>query len=198
MVVVSGYLIRQVAADERKDVIDGIIGALRRARGLLDPLEYVRTRFVKIGSIGVETGKVNGNIGTAKDHPDGTSTTETITNGVAQMYKDYRGLGFCLFKEEGYDTPVGLGTFWAYYSLAGTIDFNWINRVDGTGWLWRETKTQGNNAIYKEPFMWNVPLFDSGTYANQYASLVSDYWSSGLDNDLDSVKDFLDEHMVTE
>ena len=49
MIWSSSYLIRQVAADERQDVIDGIIGALKRARGLLDPLEYVRTRFVKKG-----------------------------------------------------------------------------------------------------------------------------------------------------
>ena len=196
MTFASAYLIRQVAADGRGETIDDIIGALKRARQMLDPLEYVRTRFVKIGNIGVELGKWHGDTGTAKDHPDGTSTNITIINGIAEMYKDYRGLGFCLYKTDGYDTPVGEGTFWGWYGSAGYLNFNWINEVEGTDQLWREDKTDGNNAIYKVSFMWNVPLFDTGSQANSYADLVSDYWTSGTENDLDAIKQFLEQNMV--
>ena len=196
MVIISGYLIRQVATDGRGETIDDIIGALKRARQMLDPLEYVRTRFVKIGNIGVELGKWHDEIGTAKDHPDGTSTNTTIINGIAEMYKDSRGLGFCLYKTSGYDTPVGEGTFWAWQVSTGELNFNWIHQVDGTGQLWREDKTSGNNAIYKVSFLWNVPLFDTGNQANSYASLISTYWTSGTDNDLDAIKQFLEQNMV--
>ena len=195
---ISAYIIRQVATDGRSETIDDIIGALKRARQMLDPLAYVRTRFVKIGSIGVELGKWHDETGTAKDYPDGTSDNETITNGIARMYKDSRGLGFCLYKTVGYDTPVGEGNFWGWYSQAGELNFNWIHEVLGTGQLWRETRSQGTNAIYKVLFLWNVPLFSTGSEANAYAGLVSDYWTSGLDTDLDAIGDYLEGHMTDE
>ena len=198
MVWVSSYLIRQVATDEKKDIIDGILGALKNAKTLNDPLAYIRTRFVKIGTIGTELGKVNGNIGTACDWEDGTETSETVTNGIGVFNKDSSGLGYCLFKETGYDTPAGLGGFWAALVGAGYLSFKWINRVDGTDSLWRETKTSGNNAIYKVAFMWNVPLFETSSDASSYASLVNDYWTSGLDSDLAAIGDFLDNNMVDE
>ena len=198
MVFASAYIIRQVAVGEKKEIIDGIKSALKSARQLLDPLAYVRTRFVKIGSTGVELGKFHGETGTAKDHPDGTSTDTTITNGIAEMYKDSRGLAFSLYKTVGYDTPVGEGNFWGWYSQAGELDFNWVHEVYGTGQLWRETRSEGTNAIYKVPFMSNIPLFSSGQEATSYASLVSDYWTSGLDDDLDDIGDYLEGHMVDE
>lgn len=195
MVIISGYLIRQVATDGRGETIDDIIGALKRARQMLDPLEYVRTRFVKIGNIGVELGKWHDEIGTAKDYPDGTSDNTTITNGVAKMYKDSRGLDFCLYKSEAYDSPVVPGKYWCPAN-GGIIAFNWIHELNITGQLWREDKTEGSNAIYKVSFMWNVPLFDTQQQATSYASLISTYWTSGTDNDLDAIKQFLEQNMV--
>jgi len=194
--LISGFLIRQVADKSGGPPADEIGDAMKKARDMNppDPLAYIRTRFVKIGSSDVDFAIVNGNLIKGHDYPDGTIIDSYLVNGIAAFNQDETGIYFCMYKEYAYDTPVGLGHYWNV-PFGGSLAVNYTSEIQHSQ-LWREIKEGMGNTIYKVPFTWNIPLFNTLDEANSFMGLAETYWESGSTSDFETMKQYMEQHMA--
>lgn len=193
MNIISSYIIRQVK-DTSGNIGDDVTTALKRARdkAIPDPLEYIRTRFVKIGTNNTRFGIVDGQLHTGNDFPDGTIHDGEIVNGIARFDNTY-GIAYCLQKDTAYDAPTGVASFYEA-AYGGSIEINIPSGIsyDGVYQLWDESQEGMGNSIFKVNFMWNVPIFANYRDSQRYFQFVMGYWESGTDEDLRKIKDLIE------
>lgn len=202
MQFISAYLIRQVADKSGGSTAEDIAKAMGEARRkpIPDPLEYARSRFVKIGNFDVEIAgdSRTGETAIAKDYPEGTTIGGDIVNGIARFNSDETAVCFCMYKgDPAYDAPsypptaVGFWTVEAGGSLAFNITSGEFNHA-----LWLEEAQGQYGFVHKVLFMWNIPLFQTRAEAQTYVGLSSTFWETGSDTDYQNMYDYLTEHMT--
>lgn len=193
MNIISSYIIRQVK-DTSGDIGDDVTKALKRARDKAtpDPLDYIRTRFVKIGTNNTRFGIVNGQLYTGNDYPEGTTHEGEMVNGIARFSNTF-GIAYCLLKDTAYDAPTGVASFYEA-AYGGELEINIPSGSDQPGiyQLWDEQHEGMGNTLFKVNFMWNVPIFANSRDARSYYQYVMDYWDSGTDEDLRRIKDLIE------
>ena len=203
MNIISGYCIRQVVETSggapAKDIAKAMGDARRKP--IPDPLEYARTRFVKIGSFDVEIAGDDrtGQTAIAKDYPDGTIIDGDIVNGIARFNSDETAVCFCMYKgDPAYDAPSYPPTavgFWVV-EAGGSLAFNKTSG-DSHHALWLQEAQGRYGFVHKVSFMWNIPLFATREEARTYVGLSSTFWETGSDTDYQNMYDYLAEHMTT-
>ena len=202
MVLVSGYLIRQVAVNDADDIAKKHTGKLKTARDSGDYTTFASTLFLKLVPDGQLAQKVTGSMPSEKTYYN--LTYKGIRNDTYCNYCSVVALGVNALTACLYYSP---GSAYSCSQVRGGTYVSLNTYSDGPG---HEYPSEALNCYVEDKsismagdiveyhglsFDYSIPILDSSNSKSDYEALVAAYVTSGTESDLKAIETFLKSHM---